>query len=90
MENNKFSLTGTIKEVLPPVQKTDKFTLYQFILVTDEKVPQTICFQATGALAEKLDVYAVPGVAATVHFNVSGNQYQDRYFVNLKAWKIVS
>lgn len=89
MENNKLSVSGFIQEVLPPVVKSDKFTLKQFILQTDEKIPQSILFQATGTLADKLDTYAVPGEAVTVNFNLSGNEYNGRWYVNLKAWKIV-
>lgn len=86
--NNKFELSGTIKEVFPPEKKSEKFTLHQFILTTDEKIPQDISFQATGSLADNLSKYATVGEQVVVSFNVGGSFYNGRYFVNLKAWKI--
>jgi hypothetical protein len=29
-----------------------------------------------------------PGQEVTVHFDIRGNEYKDRFFVNLNAWRL--
>nr|MDA3875178.1 DUF3127 domain-containing protein [Kiritimatiellia bacterium] len=29
-----------------------------------------------------------PGQEVTVHFDIRGNEYKDRFFVNLNAWRV--
>jgi len=90
MEN--LSIKGTIKKIYPTQQINDTFKKREFILVTDEKYPQTIKFELTQKKTEFLDDIKKQ-VNATVYFNVRGRDWINKenktvYFVSLNVWKI--
>jgi hypothetical protein len=90
MEN--LSIKGTIKKIYPTQKINDTFIKRDFILLTDEKYPQTIKFELT---QEKTDLLndIKKQVNATVYFNIRGRDWTNKenktvYFVSLNAWKI--
>jgi hypothetical protein len=90
MEN--LSIKGTIKKIYPTQQINDTFKKREFILLTDDKYPQTIKFELTQEKTELLD-YIKKQITATVYFNVRGRDWTNKenktvYFVSLNAWKI--
>lgn len=90
MEN--LSIKGTIKKIYPTQQINDTFKKREFILLTDDKYPQTIKFELTQEKTELLDDIKKQ-ITATVYFNVRGRDWTNKenktvYFVSLNAWKI--
>lgn len=90
MEN--LSIKGTIKKIYPTQQISDTFKKREFILLTDDKYPQTIKFELTQEKTELLDDIKKQ-ITATVYFNVRGRDWTNKenktvYFVSLNAWKI--
>ena len=82
-----YKTTGRIIEIGEREQKTEKFTMRIFVIETSDQYPQPIKFQLVNDrcdIADKLKI----GEDVTVHFDIRGNQYQDKVFNNLNAWKI--
>ena len=83
-----FEIEGTVK-VLLDLQKFDSgFTKREFVVeVEDGKFPQMIKFECIKDKTSLLDKLSV-GDSVKVHFDIRGNEYKGRYYVNLNAWKI--
>lgn len=58
-----------------------------FILKTDEKYPQELKFDVLKDDVDKLDAFTV-GQTVDVQFNIRGNEYNGKHFVDLTAWSI--
>jgi hypothetical protein len=93
-----FELTGTIHEIQPTQQKTEKFRTREFIIevsiqVGDRTITQYVKFQSTGDKCDLLNKFKV-GDTVKIHFNIRGNKWENAgkvsYFTNLDAWRIES
>lgn len=83
-----FELTGTIKEIYDTQTFGNEFTKREFIVTESKgKYPQYIKFEALKDNAAKLDDYA-PGDSVSVAFGIRGNEWKEKYYVNLVAWNI--
>jgi hypothetical protein len=83
-----YDLTGTVKVVMPPQTFDSGFTKREFVVTTDDdRYPQDIKFECVKEKTALLDDIQ-DGQRVTVTFDVRGNEYNDRYFVNLTAWKV--
>ena len=83
-----FEITGTIKEVFEVQTFANDFKKREFLLTTEnDKYPQNIIF---GCLKDKIELLesVKAGDTVTVHFDISCREWNDKYFVNLNAWKI--
>ncbi len=82
-------LTGTIK-LIGEVQTFDSgFRKVEFVLTTnDEKYPQDVKFEISQDKVDDFIKYNKVGSCVDVDFNVRGNEYKDKYYVNLSAWKV--
>ena len=82
-------LTGTIK-LIGEVQTFDSgFRKVEFVLTTnDEKYPQDVKFEISQDKVDDFIKYNKVGSYVDVDFNVRGNEYKDKYYVNLSAWKV--
>ena len=83
-----FELEGKIK-VINEIQSFDSgFTKREFVVeVEDGKYPQMIkfeCVRDKTALTDGLEA----GDPVKVTFDIRGNEYKGRYYVNLNAWKL--
>lgn len=85
---NSFELTGTLK-VLEDLQTFDSgFTKREFVIeIPDGKYPQMVKFEVVRDKISQLDQVSI-GDELKVTFDVRGNEYKGRYYVNLNAWKI--
>ncbi len=85
-----FELTGTLK-VLEDLQTfASGFTKREFVIeVPDGKYPQMVKFETVRDKIDQLNTLSI-GDELKVTFDVRGNEYKDRYYVNLNAWKIES
>jgi hypothetical protein len=82
------TLKGTVKVVLDEQTFASGFSKQEFV-ITDEadKYPQDVKFECVKdkcALVAALKV----GDKVEVTFDIKGNEYNGKYYVNLGAWKI--
>jgi hypothetical protein len=86
----KLEISGTIQTV-SEIKKTKNSSFREFLLLTEEKYPQTIKFTLrlnsfTEYLFDTLDHHI--NKQANVHFNIQGSEYNGKYYVQLNAWKV--
>ena len=83
----ELKLAGRIK-VINELQTWDSgFSKREFVVTTQEQYPQDVKFEAVKDKAAALETFNV-GDNVDVAFNVRGNEYNGKYYVNLQAWKI--
>lgn len=83
-----FQVDGKLHKVFETEQKSEKFRAREFVIeVVDGNYPQLIKFQLTQDKCEMIDDYNEAD-EITVHFNLRGREWNDRFFTNLDAWKI--
>lgn len=80
-------LNGTVKAIFDTQTFDSGFTKREFVITTKEQYPQDVKFEVVKDKCSLLDGYKV-GQSLTVHFNIRGNEYNGKYYVNLQAWKI--
>ena len=78
---------GAIK-VIESTQTFDSgFQKREFVITTNETYPQYIKLEFVKDKCAILDKYKV-GDSVTVSYNLRGNEYNGKYYVNLQAWRI--
>jgi hypothetical protein len=80
-------LSGKIKKVFPTQTFDSGFTKREFVVTTDEQYPQDVKFELIKDKVDMIDSYKTDD-AVKVSFNVRGNEWNDKYFVNLQAWRL--
>ena len=80
------NITGTVKVVFETQEFSSGFQKREFVLTTDDKYPQDIKFEVVKDNCTKLNELS-EGVEVTVYYNLRGNEYNGKYYVNLQAWK---
>jgi len=80
-------ITGTILEIFPEQTFVSGFSKREFVVTTRDRYPQPIKLEFTKERCAQLDGYQ-PGDPVRVFYNLRGNEYNGRYFVNLQAWRI--
>ena len=79
-------IKGNIK-IINDAQTFGSFTKREFILTTLDKYPQDIRFELYQDSCGDIDPFAV-GDTIDVEYNLKGNEYKGKYYVNLQAWKL--
>ncbi len=82
-----YDLVGKVKVILDEQSFDSGFTKREFVVTTDEKYPQDIKFECVKDKCSLLDAYSV-GQNVKVSFNMRGNEFKERYYVNLTCWKM--
>ena len=83
-----FELEGTVRHILDLQTFDSGFSKREFVIeVEDGKFPQMIKFEAVKEKASILDGVSV-GDRVNVTFDIRGNEYKERFYVNLNAWKL--
>ncbi len=83
-----FELEGTIKVIEDVQTFASGFSKREFVVeVEDGKFPQSIKFECVKEKASLVDGFSV-GDPVKVFFDIRGNEYKGRYYVNLNAWKL--
>ena len=85
---SELTMKGAIKLINPINVISDKFSVREFVIVTDDaKYPQEVIFQTVN---DKMDVIAPygQGQVVTVSFNVRGREYNGKYYNTLDAYKV--
>ena len=83
-----YEAQGTIKIINDIQTFGSGFTKREFVVTTgDSKWPQDIKFEIVKDKCSLLDQFSV-GQAVNVSFDIRGNEYNGKYYVNLNCWKI--
>ena len=81
-------LTGRLIEKFEEQQISDKFKKREFVVETSEnKFTEQIKFELVQDRTDLIDPYSV-GDEIKVSFNLKGRKWNDKYFVNVQAWRI--
>ncbi len=80
-------LEGTIKVIGDTTQYGANFRKREFVLTTRDKYPQDIKLEFYQDDCTLLDEKAV-GDEIKAFYNLKGNEYKGKYYVNLQAWKL--
>jgi hypothetical protein len=84
---SKMELTGTIKLIGETQSFDSGFAKREFVITTEDKYPQDVKFEVVKEKCTELNRFK-PGQKVTVAFNIRGNEYNGKYYVNLQAWMI--
>ena len=83
----ELKLNGKVK-LISDLQSWDSgFTKREFVITTNEQYPQDIKLECIKDKTSLLDGLA-EGDDVEVSFNVRGNEYNGKYYVNLQAWRL--
>jgi hypothetical protein len=82
-----YELTGTIKKIFDRQDFSSGFYKQEFVVTTEDRFPQDIKLDC---LKEKVDLLQgfEEGSAVKVAFDIRGREYNERFYVDLAAWKI--
>lgn len=83
----ELKLNGKVKVIMETQTFDSGFSKREFVVTTQEQYPQDVKLEFVKDKCSLLDSIKV-GQDVDVSFNVRGNEYNGRYFVNLNAWKI--
>lgn len=81
------TIKGAIKLIKPINVISDKFSVREFVITTQDKYPQHIIFQTVN---DKMDIIAPygEGEEIEVSYNVRGREYNGKYYNTLDAYKV--
>lgn len=86
--SQSYQLEGKIHQINDIQTFASGFSKREFVVeTTDGQYPQQIkfeCVKERTALTDGLN----QGDPVTVHFDIRGNEYQGKYYVNLNCWKL--
>ena len=84
----ELKLTGTIKQVGELKTWDSGFSKLEFVITTADQYPQDVKFEIVKDKADNFLKFNKVGDNVDVSFNVRGNEYEGKYYVNLEAWKV--
>lgn len=84
-----YEATGKLKVILDTQTFPSGFTKREFVVtIGDDNYPQDVKFELIKDKCTWLDNFQ-QAQEVTVSFDIRGNEYKDKYYVNLNCWKIV-
>ena len=85
-----FEVDGKLHKKFDTEQKTDSFRAREFVIeIQSGNYPQFIKFQLTQDRCDLLDAHQ-EGSMLKVYFDLRGREWNEKYFINLNAWRIDS
>lgn len=84
-----FTIEGKIHQINETQTFDSGFAKREFVVETSDQYPQMIKFELLKDKTTLLDQYQ-QGQLVVVSFDVRGNEYQGKYYVNLVCWKLES
>lgn len=86
---SELTKTGELIAIDDIITFDSGFQKREFVIKTtdDGDYPQDIKFELVKDKCDFLDKYKA-GDEVTVHFNIRGNEYKSKYYVNLVAWRL--
>ncbi len=83
-----YEATGKIKLINDVQTFPSGFSKREFVVTTgDSKYPQDLKFEVVKDKCSILDSYK-EGQEVQVNFDIRGNEYNGKYYVNLSCWKL--
>lgn len=83
-----YSTSGKLKWIGDVQSFPSGFTKREFVVTTaTDKYPQDLKFEIVKDKCSLLDPFEI-GQDVEVNFDIRGNEYNGKYFVNLSCWKI--
>lgn len=83
-----YEATGKLKWIGETQSFASGFTKREFVVTTaHDKYPQDIKFEIVKDKCPTLDQFDI-GQDVNVSFDIRGNEYNGKYYVNLACWKI--
>jgi len=83
-----YELSGTVKVIFEEQTFGSGFNKREFVVTTgDDKYPQEIKFECLKEKVELVDKLKT-GDKVKVTFDINGREWNEKYFVNLKAFRI--
>ncbi len=83
-------ITGKIEKILPEQSGQGQYGAWVkrgFVVETDDKYPKKVYFTTWGDKADELNKLFV-GDMVTVSFRPESREYNERWYTDLKVWKI--
>jgi Protein of unknown function (DUF3127). len=83
-------ISGRLLKVLPEQRgngRNGEWVKQDFILETTEQYPKKVCLSAWGDKVADLTRISV-GDTLTVSFNVESREFNERWYTDLRAWRI--
>ena len=85
--SDTFELKGALKVLGQTQEFSGGFKKRELVITTEGDYPQDVKLEVVKDKCELLDRLSL-GQTIKVGFNVRGNEYNGKYYVNLQAWKI--
>ena len=85
--SDSYEITGTLKVVFEEQTFGSGFSKREFVITTLDEYPQDLKFELVKEKCASIDKFSVDD-HITVHFNVRGNEWKGKYYVNLQAWRL--
>lgn len=83
-----YEASGKIKLISDTQNFPSGFSKREFVVTTaDSKYPQDLKFEVVKDKCALLDSYK-EGQDVVVNFDIRGNEYNGKYYVNLSCWKL--
>lgn len=82
-----YEVSGKLKAKMDEQTFSSGFSKREFVVTTEEQYPQDIKMEFIKDKCSLLDNYKI-GQSVKVSFNLRGNEYDGKYYVNLQAWRI--
>jgi single-stranded DNA-binding protein len=83
-----YEASGTLKWIGTTQSFPSGFTKREFVVTTGhDKYPQDLKFEVVKDKCSSLDPFEL-GQEVQVSFDIRGNEYNGKYFVNLACWKL--
>lgn len=84
-----YDINGQVKKVMDLQTFDSGFTKREFVITTADQYPQDVKFETVRDKTALVDVLN-EGDQVTVSFDVRGNAFKDKFYVNLNCWKIAT
>jgi len=85
-----YELSGTVKKIFDEQTFASGFNKREFVVTTqDDRYPQDIKFECLKDNVELVNKLS-EGEPVKVTFDINGREWNEKYFVNLKAFRIES
>ena len=82
-------IIGTVQDILPEKSgegRNGPWRKQEFILETDGNYPKQVCIVQWG---DNIDTFALQsGERITVHIDIQSREYNERWYTDVKAWKV--
>ena len=84
-----FEMKGKVKKIFEQQDFPSGFYKREFVITTEEQYPQDVKFTTVKERTEQIAKLQA-GDAVLVKFDIRGNEYNDKFYVDLNAWRVES